>query len=207
MYCPKLCLAGLLLCVVPVLAQDKDKDKSPDAGDDKPKARVGVSRPATLESGPKEGQRIPGPFNPLIINGPDAGQKRCQVCKNGPRPVVLIFARHADVPVTSLLKKVDQAIAKSETSMGGFAVFIGDPQALETPLTKLAEKEKLKEVTLAIDEERGPMKYQVAASAEVTVILYSRYLVHANFAFGKGELKAKDISRIVAEIPKLGKAK
>jgi hypothetical protein len=31
------------------------------------------------KSGPQVGERIPGPFNPLNINGEDAGQKRCQV--------------------------------------------------------------------------------------------------------------------------------
>jgi hypothetical protein len=32
-----------------------------------------------LESGPQVGKQIPGPFNPLNVTGPDAGQKRCQV--------------------------------------------------------------------------------------------------------------------------------
>lgn len=30
-------------------------------------------------SGPKVGERIPGPFNPYNVTGDDAGQKRCQV--------------------------------------------------------------------------------------------------------------------------------
>lgn len=209
MYQRLLFLACLFLAAAPVqtLDQDKDKAASKDPSDDKPKARVGLSRPETLKSGPQEGQRIPGPFNPLIVNGPDAGQKRCQVCKNASRPVVLIFARQVNAPVASLLRKVDRAIGKSDTALGSFAVFIGTPQALEPSLGRLAEKDKLKEVVLGIDEDRGPTKYQIAAGAEVTVILYSRYLVQANFAFGKEELKDKDIDRIVAEIGKLTKGK
>ncbi len=31
------------------------------------------------KSGPQPGEEIPGPFSPLNITGPDAGQKRCQV--------------------------------------------------------------------------------------------------------------------------------
>jgi hypothetical protein len=38
-----------------------------------------VGRAEGPKSGPQAGQEIPGPFNPLNITGPDAGQKRCQV--------------------------------------------------------------------------------------------------------------------------------
>ena len=32
-----------------------------------------------LKSGPEVGDRVPGPFSPLNINGASAGQKVCQV--------------------------------------------------------------------------------------------------------------------------------
>jgi hypothetical protein len=32
-----------------------------------------------LKSGPQVGQNIPGPFNPLNVTGPSAGEKACQV--------------------------------------------------------------------------------------------------------------------------------
>jgi hypothetical protein len=32
-----------------------------------------------LKSGPQVGQTIPGPFNPLNVTGPNAGEKACQV--------------------------------------------------------------------------------------------------------------------------------
>jgi hypothetical protein len=32
-----------------------------------------------LKSGPQVGESIPGPFNPLNVNGPTAGQKQCLV--------------------------------------------------------------------------------------------------------------------------------
>ncbi len=32
-----------------------------------------------LKSGPQVGQTIPGPFNPLNVTGPAAGEKACQV--------------------------------------------------------------------------------------------------------------------------------
>jgi hypothetical protein len=33
----------------------------------------------TLKSGPQVGEKVPGPFNPLNVNGSAAGQKVCQV--------------------------------------------------------------------------------------------------------------------------------
>lgn len=32
-----------------------------------------------LKSGPQPGEMVPGPFNPLNVNGSDAGTKRCLV--------------------------------------------------------------------------------------------------------------------------------
>jgi hypothetical protein len=32
-----------------------------------------------LQSGPQEGERVPGPFNPLNLTGDSAGKKACQV--------------------------------------------------------------------------------------------------------------------------------
>ena len=32
-----------------------------------------------LKSGPQVGQKIPGPFNVLNVNGPQAGKSNCQV--------------------------------------------------------------------------------------------------------------------------------
>ena len=32
-----------------------------------------------LKSGPQEGNKLPGPFNPLHVNGPDATKKVCLV--------------------------------------------------------------------------------------------------------------------------------
>jgi hypothetical protein len=33
----------------------------------------------SLQSGPQVGQKIPGAFHPLNLNGPQAGTKACQV--------------------------------------------------------------------------------------------------------------------------------
>ena len=50
---------------------------------------------------------------------------------------------------------------------------------------------------LSIDNPAGPKGYKVSRDADVTVVLYTQHTVKANYAFGKGELKDKDIEKIV----------
>src|SRR5581483_10780528 len=59
-----------------------------------------------IESGPQVGQSVPGPFHPLNINGPKAGEKNCLYCQNGNNPVAMIFAREVSEPLTTLIKKI-----------------------------------------------------------------------------------------------------
>src|SRR5437588_1198653 len=83
-----------------------------------------------LKSGPQVGEKVPGPFHPLNINGEKAGEKNCLFCQNGQNPVAMIFAREASEPLTTLIKKIDAATAKnSGCSMGSFVVFLSDSEA------------------------------------------------------------------------------
>jgi hypothetical protein len=106
--------------------------------------------------------------------------------------------------LTSLVKKIDSATVKnSDARMGSFAVFCSDEEGLEKKLKTLAEKEKLKDIVLTIDNPTGPTAYKIAKDAEVTVILYTKGTVKANYAFKKGELKDKDIDSIVGDLSKI----
>jgi hypothetical protein len=116
----------------------------------------------------------------------------------------MIFAREISEPLTSLVKKIDAAVAKnSKTRMGSFVVFCSDDEALKSKLEDLASKEKLEKVVLTIDNPAGPRNYKIAKDADVTVVLYSRHEVKANHAFKKGELKEKDVEKIVADLSKI----
>ena len=50
---------------------------------------------------------------------------------------------------------------------------------------------------------RSPEKYKIAKDAEVTVLLDENFTVKANHAFKKGELNAKAIDKIAADVPKI----
>ncbi len=87
--------------------------------------------------------------------------------------------------------------------MGSFVVICSDDEGLEKKLKELAEKEKLQKVVLTIDNKSGPPSWRIAKDADVTVVLYNRRQVKANYAFKKGELKSEDIEKIVGDVKKI----
>jgi len=159
-----------------------------------------------VKSGPQVGEKVPGPFHPLNINGEMAGKKHCLFCQNGQSPVAMIFARSTDDATIDLIKKIEEATAKnSKASMGSFVVFLSDDKDLEGKLKTVAEKTGLKNCVLSIDNPAGPKGYNVNEKADVTVVLYSERNVKANHSFAKGELNSKAIEAVVADVSKIVK--
>jgi len=116
----------------------------------------------------------------------------------------MIFAREISDNLTSLVKKLDEEAVKNKSArMGSFVVFCSDEEGLEKKLKDLAKKLDLKKVVLTIDNPSGPSGYDVAKEADVTAVLYTKKTVKANRAFKKGELKAKDVDAIVADVAKI----
>jgi hypothetical protein len=165
---------------------------------------AGVAVAAELKSGPQVGERLPGPFHPLNINGENAGEKFCLYCKNGPNPVAMVFARENSPALTKLIKKIDAAtVSNKGADMGSYVVYLSDAPKLEAELKELAKKESLKQCVLSIDNPAGPEGYKVARDADVTVVLYTEGVVKANHSFKKGELKDADIEKVVADVSKI----
>lgn len=165
------------------------------------------STAAELKSGPQPGEKVPGPFAPLNINGKAAGQKNCLYCSNGNNPVAVVFARTADCPATQkLIKALDAATAKnSSCEMGSYVVFMSDEEKLEDKLKEFAAKQGLKNIVLSIDTPTGPAKYKISKDADVTVLLYTERSTKVNHAFKKGELDDSAIKTIVSEVSKITK--
>jgi hypothetical protein len=157
-----------------------------------------------LTSGPQVEKKVPGPFYPLNVTGSKAGEKNCLFCSNGDNPVAMIFAREVTPAVKTLIKKIDQCTAKNkDCDMGSFVVFCSDEDGLDKKLKELADEEKLSKIVLSIDSPTGPEKYMVAKDADVTVVLYTKRTVKANYAFKKGQLNDKSIARIVGDVSKI----
>ena len=160
---------------------------------------------AELKSGPQTGEKLPGPFHPLNVNGEEAGKKFCLYCKNGENPVAMVFARSADSEGTKkLIAKLETVVAaNAKCDMGGFVVFLSDDDKLADSLKAYAEKAKLKNVILAVDTPAGPNKYNVSKDADLTVVLYTERKVVSNFTFAKDKITDKDIEAIVKDVSKI----
>jgi hypothetical protein len=116
----------------------------------------------------------------------------------------MIFAREISDPLTGLVKKLDEATAKNASCrMGSFVAFCSDEEGLEKKLKELAKSAGLKQTVLTIDNPAGPRGYNVAKDADVTVVLYTKRTVKANYAFKKGEMKDGDVEKIVADLNKI----
>jgi hypothetical protein len=117
----------------------------------------------------------------------------------------MIFAREVSDNLTSLVKKIDAETAKNKDArMGSFVVFLSDDEGMEKKLKELAKKNKLENTVLTLVEKKdGPEGYDIDKDADVTVVLYTKRTVKANHAFKKGEMKEKDVKKIVDDIKKI----
>jgi hypothetical protein len=154
-------------------------------------------------SGPQLGDR-PGPLNPFIVTGPSAGRRSCLHCKYGLHPVVMVFAHDVTAPLVVLMKQLDAAIvAHANVELGSCVIVCSDQDDLAPRLEAFAMRESLSHLILATCPPEGPKGYQIAADAEVTVVLYTHGVVKANYAYRKGELTPLVIQGILAELPKI----
>jgi hypothetical protein len=161
-----------------------------------------------IASGPPAGARVPGPFRPLHVTGPDAGERVCLYCKNGANPVAVVFAREITPAVAALIKQIDAATAaRTDCRLGSFVVFLGDADKWSPPVRALAEKHGIRNTILTVDEAAGPKSYRIAPEAAVTVLLYTHHTVKANHAFRAGELNDKLTAAILADLDKMLPAK
>ena len=117
----------------------------------------------------------------------------------------MILAREVSDDLTSLVKKIDEATAKnSKSKMGSFVIVCNDDEKTEDKLKELAKKEGIKKTVLTlVDTKSGPEGMEIDPKADITVVLYSKKKAKAQFAYAKGEMKAKDIEAIMAALSKI----
>ena len=114
----------------------------------------------------------------------------------------MVFAREISDPLTSLVKKIDEATVKNKSS-ASFFVFLSDEEGLKNKLVDLAKKQDLKKTVLSIDNPSGPPGYGVSKDADVTVILYEGHEVKYNLAYRKGEFNQKAIDTVLTDLQKM----
>lgn len=160
-----------------------------------------------FQSGPQVGDKMPGPFHPLNINGKAAGDEDCLFCRYGNAPVVMVFAAKSTPGVTTLARQLEKAAAgaihhpegNKEDEVGACLIVTENNDDVKGALTRLADAEKLKQVVLGMIESRYLKKYQLHSEAEVTVLMYSNQVVRVNRAYKAGELTEKAATEVGTE--------
>lgn len=114
-------------------------------------------------------------------------------------------------PLASLVKKIDDTVnAASGKYPGGRRlgtfVIMPDAACLADQLRGLAKSESLKQVNLCIGN--APPRYEIAAEAQVTVVIYTpgrpgQNKVTANFALRECELDDLTADAIIAALSKV----
>lgn len=117
----------------------------------------------------------------------------------------MIFTREINDPLTGLVKKLDAEVGKAgKSKMAALFIVLSNDEKMEGKLKELAEKEKIKNVSLAVlENEAGPPAYKIAKDAAVTVLLYKSHKVAANHAFKKGDFSDKSVEAVVGDLPKI----
>jgi hypothetical protein len=164
-------------------------------------AACGAAPAADLTSGPQVGSSVPGPFEPLNLTGPDAGDDCCLYCKYGNAPVVMAFAPKPSAGLARLVRKMEAAAAANPAGEVGACVVVTDTSAAtRKALGKLADDANLKHVVLAVIDPGKLKDYELSPAAGATVLLYSRRVVRANHAFRPGELTDTAAAGLAAEM-------
>jgi hypothetical protein len=146
----------------------------------------------------------------VISTGPERGQSYCYVCETADRPAVIIFARELSEPLGKLVSRLDKA--KAEVKAADLRVWVtflrADQPAFDTKVVGWERQLGIHSVPLGVFEDVvGPPSYRLAADAEVTVLLFVRRKVVANFAFRPGELTEHGIDEILMAVPGITKPK
>jgi hypothetical protein len=160
-------------------------------------------------SGIPVGKR-PGPYSFLVATGPQRGQQTCYICEQheGGKPAAVVFARSLSDPLGRLMAKLDDAgAAKKDSGYKAWMTQLAPTADLDT-LARWAQKQGLKTVPVgAFEDADGPPAYKLSKDADVTVLLFVKEKVVANFAFRAGELDDKAIDEVIKSVPKLFEGK
>ena len=158
---------------------------------------------APVVSGVAVGQR-PGPYSFLVATGPERGKPTCYICEQGEKPTAVVFVRSLTEPVGKLLAKLDAEMGTRKES--GFKAWLTQltPKADLEELAKWSKSQGIKNAPVgAFEDVDGPPSYKLHNDAEVTVLLFVKEKVVANFAYRPGEFTEKQIPEVLKTLPGL----
>ncbi len=154
-------------------------------------------------SGVPVGQR-PGPYSFLVATGPERGQQTCFICAQDEKPTAVVFARSLTPQLGKLLAKFDAETPNRKDD--GFKAWMTLAAATADldGLARWSQEQGLSAVPVGTFEDAdGPPAYKLAKDADVTVMLFVKKKVVANFAFRAGELTDEKVKEVEKALPKL----
>jgi hypothetical protein len=154
-------------------------------------------------SGVPVGKR-PGPYSFLVATGKERGQQTCYICEQheGNKPAAVVFARSTTDRLAKLLARLEAA-GSEKSGYKVWMTLLAEKADLDG-LAAWAQKRGLKTVPVgAYEDADGPPSYKLHKDADVTVLLFTKQKVLANFAFRAGELTDQRIDEVVKSVPQL----
>lgn len=156
-------------------------------------------------SGVPVGER-PGPYTFIVATGKERGQLTCYICETADNPAVVIFARSLTKELGELVAALDRAVAEPKNApLRGWVTFLHDDHLkIDNAIVEWGKTHAIKAIPLGVFEDvDGPPSYRLAPEADVTILLFTKQRVMANFAFRPGELTAKRRDDVLAALPKI----
>lgn len=156
-------------------------------------------------SGLEPGQR-PGPYAAVMSTGDKRGQSFCYICDTADRPAVVVFARTLSEPLAKLVGQIDKALTEHQKAgLRAWVTFLSTNQpALDSKVVQWAQQHAIRRVPLGVFEDAdGPPSYRLSRTADVTVLLFVKHKVVANFAFRPGELTDARTAEVMKSLPRI----
>lgn len=116
---------------------------------------------------------------------------------------MVVFSRSLSEPLGKLVRGLDEAGDKKTRPYGAWVTFLSDDQpTLDPKVVQWGQQHGIRHVPLGIFEDAaGPTSYRLARDADVTVLLFTKQKVTANFAFRSGELTEAKVAEILKAVP------
>ncbi|MGE3808989.1 MAG: TolB family protein, partial [Gemmataceae bacterium] len=168
-------------------------------------AGVSIRAEDPCVSGLKPGQR-PGPYSSIVSTGPERGQPFCYICETEDKPAVVVFARSLNAPLGKFVQQLDkEVVARKSDNLCAWVTFLNDDQTRFDPkVVGFAKDYNIGHVPLGVFEDPvGPPTYRLNKDADLTILLFVKQKVVANFAFRAGEFDEKKAGEVLKALPQI----
>lgn len=165
-------------------------------------ARPNSSRSA---DGPAVGEEVPS-FYSRVVTGPLMNRSVCYVCRNGRRPVVMVFLRTLDAKIEPLLKDVDRRVDRHRADgLRSFGTYLSkDPsEAVSAVQTFSFDHKIVMPLCVASNRIAEADGQKLHEDADVTLILYENRRVVKRFAFRADQISDAQRNRVADAIDEL----